>query len=322
MSMTKKVILGGTFDHVHIGHQKFLETALETGKTTVCLVSDEMLKKWKPEVINSYEERKRNLEAFLSRHDQDWRIIPINDPYKEAVEGEYDVLVVSYDTKERGKKINEMRKEKDKEPLDMQTVKPVLADDLLPVNSSRIRAGEINEIGERLDPVKVLVGSKNEIKIEIVEEVLSDYFDVDIESKEISNTPEQPFNDEIIRSAKKRAQVPEGYDYGIGIESGIITTEDRTFSVEYAYVKDKYGYESTGHGPGFPIPKNWKNELKNNINLSDKIKVYFEDYSDESGSIGLLTDNKIKRRDCIKNALLSAMIPRLNSKIYLEENGF
>ncbi|MFW6083212.1 MAG: pantetheine-phosphate adenylyltransferase [Thermoplasmatota archaeon] len=320
--MDEKVILGGTFDHVHIGHQRFLETALEIGETTVCLVSDEMLKKWKPEVINSYKERKRKLEAFLSRFDQDWRIIPISDPYKEAVEGEYDVLVVSYDTKERGKEINEKRKEKDKEPLEMKTVKPVLADDLLPVNSSRIREGEINEVGERLKPVKVKVGSKNDVKIEVVEEVFSDYFDVEIKSKKIKNLPDQPFNDEIIRSAKKRAEVSEGYDYGVGIESGIITTEDRIFSVEYAYVRDKYGYESTGHGPGFPVPKNWRNDLKKNIKLSDKIKVYFEDYSNESGSIGLLTDNKIKRRDCIKNALLSAMIPRLNSDIYFDEKTF
>ncbi|MFW5927846.1 MAG: pantetheine-phosphate adenylyltransferase [Thermoplasmatota archaeon] len=321
--MDEKVILGGTFDHVHIGHQRFLETALEIGETTVCLVSDEMLKRWKPDVIRSYEERKRKLEAFLSRFDKDWRIIPINDPYKEAVEGEYDVLVVSYDTKKRGKEINKMRKKRDKEPLEMTTVKPVLADDLLPVNSSRIREGEINEVGERLRPVKVKVGSKNDVKIEVVEEVLSDYFDVEIESKGMKNVPEQPFNDEIIRSAKKRAEISKGYDYGVGIESGIITTEDRTFSVEYAYVKDKYGFDSTGHGPGFPIPKNWKNELNNNnINLGNKIKIYFENYSDESGSIGLLTDNKIKRRDCIKNALLTAMIPRLNSNIYFEENGF
>lgn len=320
--MDEKVILGGTFDHVHIGHQRFLETALEIGETTVCLVSDEMLKKWKPEVINSYKERKRKLEAFLFRFDQDWRIIPISDPYKEAVEGEYDVLVVSYDTKERGKEINEKRKEKGKEPLEMKTVKPVLADDLLPVNSSRIREGEINEVGERLKPVKVKVGSKNDVKIEVVEEVFSDYFDVEIKSKKIKNLPDQPFNDEIIRSAKKRAEVSEGYDYGVGIESGIITTEDRIFSVEYAYVRDKYGYESTGHGPGFPVPKNWRNDLKKNIKLSDKIKVYFEDYSNESGSIGLLTDNKIKRRDCIKNALLSAMIPRLNSDIYFDEKTF
>ena len=320
--MVEKVILGGTFDHVHIGHQKFLETALDVGKTTVGLVSDEMLKKWKPEVTKSYEKRKKDLKVFLSRYDQDWRIIHINDPYKEAVEGEYDVLVVSYDTQERGKKINEMRKERDKAPLEMKKIKPVLGDDLLPVNSSRIRAGEINEMGERLTPVKVKVGSKNEVKIKVVEEVLSDYFDVEIESKEIDKIPEQPFNDEIIRSAKKKADISGGYDYGIGIESGIITTDDGTFSVEYAFVKDKYGFESTGHGPGFPVPKNWKSELENNINLGDKIKVYFEDYSDESGSIGLLTDNKIKRRDCIKNALLSAMIPRLNSNIYFEENGF
>lgn len=320
--MSKKVVLGGTFDHVHIGHKKFLDTALKEGETTIGLVSDEMLKKWKPEVQKSYEERKRNLKEFLSSSDQNWRIIPIDDPYKEAVEGEYDVLVVSYETKERGMKINEMRKEKGKAPLEMETVKPILADDLLPVNSSRIRAGEINEMGERLTPVKVMVGSKNEVKIKMVEEVLSDYFDVEIDSKEVNKIPEQPFDEEIIRSAKKRADISEKYDYGIGIESGMITTEDQTFSVEYAYVKDKYGYESTGHGPGFPVPKNWRNELKKNINLSDKIKVYFEDYSNESGSIGLLTDNKIKRRDCIKNALLSAMIPRLNYDIYFDENTF
>lgn len=313
--MARKVILGGTFDHIHLGHEKLLRTALEEGETTIGLVSDEMLEDWKPEVDNTYEERKKELKEFLSIYD-DWNIVKINDPYRKAVESDFDVLVVSYETKERGERINEMREEKGKEPLEIIEVEPVLAEDLLPLKSTRIRQGEVNEQGERLTPVKVHLGSKNPVKEKVTREFLSEYFEFEMVCEAAKGMEEQPFNKDIIKGAEKRAEVPDGFDYGVGIESGIVRTEDQTFSLEYAVIKDKMGFTSTGHGPGFPMPEDWIGDLKDGIPLGEKIQVVFGDKEEESGAVGMLTGGEVEREDCISAALSMAMIPRLKTDIY------
>ncbi|MEF8832394.1 MAG: pantetheine-phosphate adenylyltransferase [Candidatus Thermoplasmatota archaeon] len=313
--MTKKVIVGGTFDHIHLGHERLLRTALAEGETTIGLVSDEMLEDWKPEVENSYEERKKKLEKFLIPYDG-WSIKKINDPFKKAVEGDFDVLGVSYETKERGEEINEMRKERNKEPLELIEVEPVLAKDLLPISSTRIRQGDINEEGDRLRPVRVYLGSENPVKKRGVREALSDYFDLEMVCEEIEGVEEQPFNEDIIKGAKKRAKVPEDFDYGVGVESGIVQTEDQSISLEYVAIKDRFGFTSTGHGPGFPIPEGWINELKSGVALGKKMKAIFENRSEKIGAVGLLTEGQVDREDCIKSACFMAMIPRLKSELY------
>jgi len=313
--MSKKVIVGGTFDHLHLGHEKLLRTALEEGETTIGLVSDEMLEEWKPEVENSYEERKERLEKFLYPYDS-WTIVEINDPFRKAVEGDFDALVVSYETKERGEKINEMRKEKNKRELELIEVEPVLAEDLLPISSTRIREGDIDKEGKRLKPVRVYLGSQNPIKKESIRDALSEYFDLELVSGEIEGVKKQPFNEEIIKGAKKRAEVPEGFDYGVGVESGIVQTEEKLFSLEYVAIKDRFGFTSTGHGPGFPIPKEWVGELKDGVTLGNKMRAIFEDRLEKVGAVGLLTNGQVERKDCIKSACSMAMIPRLKSELY------
>lgn len=318
MSEKKRVILGGTFDGLHIGHKSLLRRGLEEGHLTVGLVSDQMLEEWKPEVKRSFSERKEELEKFLSQYDG-WDIVKIDDPFQKAVEGSFDKLIVSYETEKRGKRINEMRKESGKKPLETIVVDPILADDLLPVSSTRIRKGEINKNGERLTPVRVKVGSKNPVKIETTRDVLSEYFPVDITSKDFESGESQPFNMEIVKNAADRAEIDEGFDYGVGVESGIVTTEKGNFSVEYAVLKDKMGFTSKGHGPGFSIPERWMDELDSGMALGTKMKAYFDDYTTEKGSVHILSGGSVERKDCIRAALQMAMIPRLNAELYHED---
>ncbi|MEF8873300.1 MAG: pantetheine-phosphate adenylyltransferase [Candidatus Thermoplasmatota archaeon] len=316
--MSKKVVLGGTFDHIHIGHEKLLRRALkesEGGKTIIGLVSDEMLEDWKPEVQRPYDERRKALERFLAPY-EGWSIVEINDPYEKAVEEDFDSLVVSYETKERGEKVNRMREERGKEPLELIEVKPVLAEDLLPVSSSRIREGEINEMGERSTPVKVHLGSESDVKKEGVSEALEEHFDFELDCRKPKSVKDQPFNREIVEGARKRVEIPEGYDYGIGVESGILEIEGGPFSLEYVVIEDKFGFTSTAHGPGFPIPDAWVGELKEGGTLASRLKIALGERGEEVGAIGLLTQGRVERKDCIKTACFNAMIPRLNAEIY------
>jgi len=313
--MSKKIIVGGTFDHLHLGHEKLLKKALEEGETIVGLVSDEMISDWKPEVDHNYAERKRELEDFLSRYGN-WSIVKIDDPFEMAVEEDHDALVVSYETRERGEKINEMRKERGKKALKLIEVGPVLADDLIPVKSTRIREGEIDREGKRTSSVKVHLGSKNPLKKEAVKDGLSQYFELDMKCDEIEGLERQPFDEDILRGCKKRAEVPDGFDYGVGIESGIVKRNSNFFSVEFATIKDKSRFSFTGHGPGFPIPNKWIDELKSGTSLGEMMRDVFGEDPGKKGAVALLTEGKVKRKDCIKNALHNAMAPRLNPELY------
>jgi len=314
MNMGKKVILGGTFHELHKGHEKMLNTALEIGSVTVGLVSDEFLKRWKPDLDAPYGERKKELEDHLSAWD-DWTIVPISDPYSEAVEGDHDVLVVSWDTKERGEEINEIRQEKGRKPLELVVVPPCMAEDLIPISSTRIRQGVIDREGNRISPLKIHVGSSNSLKIRAVEQFFDGIFDnIEVHSIGYEDIIKQPIGEVTIKMACERALVPDGFDYGVGIESGIFEEGGVYISREYAVIRDSAGHETIGHGPGFTIPKRWSDRIQRGESLG---KISEVEGSSDMGTIDFLSKDRLKREGCIKHALTCAMVSRWNSSLYM-----
>ena len=66
----QSVVLGGTFDHFHIGHKKLLEKAFAVGeKVTIGITHNQMVKdKWLSEAIEELEVRRKNLKEFLFKN--------------------------------------------------------------------------------------------------------------------------------------------------------------------------------------------------------------------------------------------------------------
>jgi pantetheine-phosphate adenylyltransferase len=147
------VALGGTFDPVHDGHRKLFERAFELGDVTVGLTSDELAPKTRhvERYVRPYDRRKRDLEAELSgladEHDREFEVRELTDPTGIAVEPEFDALIVSPETREGGKQINEIRQERGHDPLELVVVDHVPAEDGERISSTRIVAGEIDEHG-------------------------------------------------------------------------------------------------------------------------------------------------------------------------------
>ena len=139
----KKVAVGGTFDKFHDGHKKLLETAFEIGNEIEIGVTSKG-------DIDSCKERMANLKSFFNDK-SNFSVTPLNDPYGTTVfDEEFDAIVVSEETKPTAIEINEIRKNKGMLPLDIIVVHFVLAEDGVPISSTRIRCGEINKKGNIL----------------------------------------------------------------------------------------------------------------------------------------------------------------------------
>jgi len=149
------VALGGTFDPVHDGHRKLFERAFELGDVTVGLTSDELAPETRhvERYVRPYDRRKRDLEAELAAraetHGREFAVRELSEPTGIAVEPEFDALIVSPETRDGGERINEIRRQRGHDPLDIVVVDHVEAADGERISSTRIVAGEIDEHGNR-----------------------------------------------------------------------------------------------------------------------------------------------------------------------------
>lgn len=122
------VVIGGTFDRIHIGHKIFLTQAvlrthkrLVIGVTTTAMTKNKVL----PELILPIEERITLLREFLTDIDNtvQYDIVPIDDPFgPTASDPNLQMIVVSAETLRGGHKVNEVRATKQLCQLDIFSI--------------------------------------------------------------------------------------------------------------------------------------------------------------------------------------------------------
>ena len=148
------VVLGGTFDHFHKGHESLIEIAFRFGKkVTIGIATEELFKhKLFSQTIEPFKIRKKSVSEFLKKNS--WRpsakIIPFSEFTGGADKrGDIDAIVVSKVTYSNALKINDHRQNNKLKPLRIIVIKDVLAEDGELLSSERIRAGEIDRKGRR-----------------------------------------------------------------------------------------------------------------------------------------------------------------------------
>ena len=147
--------LGGTFDRLHKGHKALLQKAFEIAENILIgIASDEMLSgKDNAKKILSYAQRVKNIENYLKNEGlfQRAKIVKLRDRYGPAITmPEMQAIIVTKETRPTAEEINKIRQTNGLEPLTIVVVPRILAEDGLPISSSRIRAGIINKNGKVL----------------------------------------------------------------------------------------------------------------------------------------------------------------------------
>lgn len=156
-----RVVLGGTFDRFHAGHEALLRTAFVLGRTVaIGLTSERFLAdhpKPRGQAIAPQATRRRSLARWLRQNypGARWSIVPIDDPFGGSVGDGVDALVVSADTLRGGRAVNRERVRRGRRPVPLFVVPVVLADDLEPLSSRRIRAGEVDRHGHRRSRIAI-----------------------------------------------------------------------------------------------------------------------------------------------------------------------
>ncbi|KAI8083183.1 uncharacterized protein BX664DRAFT_388274 [Halteromyces radiatus] len=114
----ERVIVGGTFDHLHAGHKILLtmEVLSSTKSVVVGVTDDAMLesKKYK-ECMESIDERIANVRQFCERIRPDliYEVVPIYDPYGPTItDPTIELLVCSVETLKGGHMVNEERQKR------------------------------------------------------------------------------------------------------------------------------------------------------------------------------------------------------------------
>jgi inosine/xanthosine triphosphatase len=321
-----RVVLGGTFDVLHVGHEALLRAAFEgrPEEVVIGLTTDRFAKESRRRV-NSFVIRERNLRRFLAaqkrRHA---RIEAIDDPYGPADDlPDLDMLVVSAERMTVALALNEARAARGLRRLAIRSVPMVLAQDGLPIASRRIREGVLDRRGRRLTPMRVTVGSGNPVKVRAVREVFRAIgFPAQVRGLRVTtDVSDQPFDQEAVRGAMNRARAALGEgDYGVGIEAGLVWSPELSdyFDVQYCAVVDRSGRVTVGHGPGFAYPPKVLEKVKAGSTVGEAMArlTGIRGIGSKQGAIGYLTEGRLDRQRLTESAVLMAMVPRIRRDLY------
>ncbi|MCL3782342.1 non-canonical purine NTP phosphatase [Prolixibacteraceae bacterium JC049] len=175
---------------------------------------------------------------------------------------------------------------------------------------------------------KIVVASKNPVKVKAVELATASIFQNNIEvlgANAQSGVSDQPMsNDETFQGAQNRAsEVKKKFpnaDYWVGIEGGIDVEHGKMIAFAWIVVLDKTE-KGTARTASFELPDTIAQLINQGIELGDADDRVFgqSNSKQQNGAVGLLTNDIITRTTLYQPAVVMAFIPFMNKNFYFDK---
>ena len=170
--------------------------------------------------------------------------------------------------------------------------------------------------------VKVGVATLNPLKTSAVESAFIGFFgEVEVQSfKPRSVLPKQPLDEQIPSGAIARAReaIELGYDYGVGIEGGLVHIGGRAYLTGFSAVLSSSGEMHGAWGLSWECPPSILERLERGEELGTIIDELLgrTGVKQQEGAIGVLSKNKIDRLRATTDSVIAALLPFMNQKLY------
>lgn len=174
---------------------------------------------------------------------------------------------------------------------------------------------------------KVVVASKNPVKINTVEIGFSKMFPEElfefVGMAADSGVLDQPMTEEeTLQGAMNRVEdvikKEPGADFYVGLEGGIKEVSGELETFAWIVVKGKSGLRGKGRTGSFFLPEKVAELVREGKELGDADDIVFgrSNSKQSNGAVGILTDDVLTRATFYEPAVILALIPFKNKKLY------
>jgi inosine/xanthosine triphosphatase len=166
--------------------------------------------------------------------------------------------------------------------------------------------------------VRVVVGSTNDVKVRATRAAFSNYYEAKVTgTSTASDVSDQPIGEEAFLGARNRARcaLDSGeFDFGVGIEGGIISLYGLRFGFAAVCVISREGVISFSTSGMFPIPTEALKLVDSGKELGDAMDELtgLKETKRGPGAVGLLTKGVVDRTALYRDAVAFALIPHIN----------
>ena len=184
--------------------------------------------------------------------------------------------------------------------------------------------------------IKVSIGSLNPTKIEAVKLAFGKYFNniSYFEAKVESRVSNQPIGiEEILKGAKNRAEAAINFIskendgnsilFGVGIEAGLVEiplTLSNYMDFQFCVILDIKNILTIGSGVAFEYPKSVIERIlvEKDLEIGDIMGDLAgnPNLKNETGAISFLSKNLMTRANILTQAVICALLPRINPDLY------